>query len=576
MSFFTWTNVATALAVVVGAFVVVIAAMKRQAEKSGSWLPGLPAPPAEFKRHFMLGHLKYFATAAPPRGGLPDILGGMSLVLGGDQAREGLTAFYFMRGKAISAIKGEHVRKLLGSTTFRRGVPMRMKHMDRVLGTESLTLVDHSRGTPVWKSHRKLVTRGFYSESLKQMVPAIDKVALQLIGSLKKRVDPLGPAGFEVDVMETMKMGTLDVIGHLAFGTDFGCSDNYNFSKLAESFQVLLEDLTYRTAGRNIFKPNLAFYSWPSERNRRNSDARNLLRGTLRDLISSRRKELASADASSTRRLDALSMMLMARDGNPQESAAAAEGKPRAAVRQEKVDGMSEDALVDNLVTLLFAGFDTTSIALSFAIWLLWKNPEIHEKVRNEARRVLGDARSSLDDEARPLANNGDVQQLAYTAATFKEVLRLYPSAPVTFRETVSPVDLGDGLPVIPSGTKVYLPLILTHRSDMNFTEPMLFDPERFLVPRGSSTQINVEGAREVDEATIERRKKEMRWWMPFSAGRRDCIGQRFAMLEGTLLLARLVLAFDFDFPEGYDPDPIMTGPIITPSTPLRAHARAV
>ncbi len=93
-----------------------------------------------------------------------------------------------------------------------------------------------------------------------------------------------------------------------------------------------------------------------------------------------------------------------------------------------------------------------------------------------------------------------------------------------------------------------YLPVFLAHRSALNWTDPERFEPERFLQQqrRQSGEDSGAAGAN-----TTAAAHDETRSWFPFSAGRRDCVGRRFAMQEGVLLLARLVHAFDFDFPPG-------------------------
>jgi len=211
---------------------------------------------------------------------------------------------------------------------------------------------------------------------------------------------------------------------------------------------------------------------------------------------------------------------------------------------------ITSEGLVDNLITLFFGGFDTTSITLSYALYLLWRHPEARQQVVNEARTVLTQSEASYDQ----------ANQLKYTAAVVKEAMRLFPPAPVTARYTITPLEL-DGV-TIPAGALIYIPIWLIHRTTLNWKDPLDFRPERFLTQQ-------VESAVTSDDETIVPYS-----WIPFSGGQRNCVGQRFAMLEAPLLLARVVSAMNFDFPDDYDPQPISTGPVQKPGNPMIVTAR--
>jgi hypothetical protein len=216
-----------AAVVAVAALAVVVIAFKRAssaAARSGSWLPGIPAPPAHLPRSIVLGHLKHFATSVPQKHGFPDTLSGQREVFAsaartqadlrghasaaaaavaaraegsaaspsqaedspyaGQLPSAGLTAFWFMREKAVAAVRGDHVRALLNASVERKKIPMRGHHVSRVLGDASLAMADDKE---LWQTHRKLVTRGFYAESLSKIVPAMDASILKLVHSLRRR-----------------------------------------------------------------------------------------------------------------------------------------------------------------------------------------------------------------------------------------------------------------------------------------------------------------------------------------------------------------------------------------------------
>merc|ERR1711871_1071226 len=168
-------------------------------------------------------------------------------------------------------------------------------------------------------------------------------------------------------------------------------------------------------------------------------------------------------------------------------------------IDQRDSDKLKDDVFVDNLITLLFGGFDTTSIALAYCLFLLWLHPEHKEKCVAEAREVLGCARRETRANGRRPGSTYDlVNKLEYNRAVFKEALRLYPPAPLTVRSTVKDSVIG-GVDV-PEGTVLYIPIWWIHRSPLNWRKPDEFHPERFLRQPGEmggpSGQASMAGAK--------------------------------------------------------------------------------
>ena len=143
-------------------------------------------------------------------------------------------------------------------------------------------------------------------------------------------------------------------------------------------------------------------------------------------------------------------------------------------------------------------------------------------KLRNEVKSVMG---------SRTEPNYEDYKKLSYTTAVWKEVLRLYPPAPLTVRHLCEDLELENI--VVPKGTMVYMPIWWIHRDPRNWSEPDRFLPERFMVHDDKAGQ-----------------GRSFKNFFAFSGGSRNCVGKRFALLEGTILLAKLGLNFDFSIPE--------------------------
>lgn len=168
-------------------------------------------------------------------------------------------------------------------------------------------------------------------------------------------------------------------------------------------------------------------------------------------------------------------------------------------------EGMSDRQTRDEAKTLFVAGHETTATALTWALYLLARHPEVRAKVQAEA--------DAFDD--RPDAPH-EPAKLAYTTRVFKEVLRLYPPLVILARRALEAVELG-GV-TLPARAIVFAcPYALHFREDL-FPDPDTFDPDRF-----------------TPEAEAMRHKSA---WIPFGVGPRVCIGNHFALLEGPIVLA--------------------------------------
>jgi cytochrome P450 len=212
---------------------------------------------------------------------------------------------------------------------------------------------------------------------------------------------------------------------------------------------------------------------------------------------------------------------------------------------EEKVDPA---LLLDNLVTLLFGGYDTTSIALSYLLLCLARHPDVEARALAEIRSVLR--------PGEPPSYEQLTGEFVYCTAVVEEVLRLYPPAPVTVRHLERELTLRrtsektwghpDKEPVtLPAGTAVFLPIWWIHRSELNFHDPLTFDPERFMP---------------------ENRKHMKRFaFMAFSGGARDCVGRRFAMLELLSLFVNVIRKVKFECVEGFVLEPEKAGVVQKP-----------
>jgi cytochrome P450 len=203
---------------------------------------------------------------------------------------------------------------------------------------------------------------------------------------------------------------------------------------------------------------------------------------------------IAERRASGEDKGDLLSMLLMSQD----DEATAGDDTT-----------MSDKQVRDEALTLFLAGHETTANALSFALWLLARQPGLQEELAAECVRVL---------QGRP-PGAADYSQLALAERIFAEALRLYPPVWVTARTAAESYEYR-GMRV-ERGTILLAPQFAVHRDPRFWAAPLVFDPSRFSA-----------------EARAARPKMA---FFPFGAGNRQCIGEGLAWMEGTLVLAAIV-----------------------------------
>ncbi|XP_071572410.1 cytochrome P450 4C1-like isoform X1 [Temnothorax nylanderi] len=175
---------------------------------------------------------------------------------------------------------------------------------------------------------------------------------------------------------------------------------------------------------------------------------------------------------------------------------------------------MSDSDIREEVDTFMFEGHDTTAMGLCFILALLAEHKDIQDRVRNEVDTALQEHGEKFTMKL--------LQDLPYLERCIKEALRLYPSVFFISRIPAEDVKLQSYL--VPAGTMVNIYIYAVHRDPNFWPNPEVFDPDRFLPERI--------------------RNRHPYSYLPFSAGPRNCIGQRFAMLELKAMIAPLVHNF--------------------------------
>ena len=201
-------------------------------------------------------------------------------------------------------------------------------------------------------------------------------------------------------------------------------------------------------------------------------------------------KIIAAHRARSEDRGDLLSMLIAARDTEDDRS------------------GMSDEQLRDEVVTIFLAGYETVANAMTWTWYLLSQNAEVEQRFHREIDLALGGKLPTL----------ADIPRLNYVERVLAESMRLFPPVWAMGREAAEDMSVGPFR--VRKGTMLYVSQYLIPRDARYCPDPQRFDPDRFL-PENSAARPRFA-------------------YFPFGAGNRQCIGEAFAWMEGTLLLATL------------------------------------
>ncbi|MEZ4300242.1 MAG: cytochrome P450 [Polyangiaceae bacterium] len=342
-----------------------------------------------------------------------------------------------------------------------------------------------------WRRQRRIAQPAFHKERIaafgERMVRATEDTA--------RAWTDLAKSGATMDVASEMMRLTLRIAGETLLSTDV----TGDAASVGRAVSLMLGE-----ANTRILQPIEIPLQIPTPQNRKVSAALETLNSVVRRMIEERRRMTGE------RPNDLLTMLMEARD-------------------EETGEGMTDQQLRDEVLTIFLAGHETTANALAWTFYLLSLHPVAARRMRAELSDVLGGR----------LPEVSDVNKLTYTTAVLKESMRLYPPAWIIGRRAVAD-DVIDGFE-IPADSIVFASPWVTHRHPAFWVNPEGFDPERFLPERA---------------AEIHRHA-----YFPFGAGPRICIGQGFAMIEAVLLLATLAQRFRLDLVPGH---PVIPQPSIT------------
>ncbi|KAF5277800.1 hypothetical protein FQR65_LT03781 [Abscondita terminalis] len=414
---------------------------------------------------------------------------------------------------ALLMADAKSVEFVLSSKTILHKSP-EYKFLNAWLGTGLLT----SAGMK-WRKHRKLLTPAFHFQILERFIDVFDKQSTILIEKLDKVKDN------EVNIFSYARLHALDVICEATMNTPINAqydpTSNY-VKSVREMCRIVM--------GRAISIKRWNFVYKFSKDYFKEQNALRILHGLSNSVIKTRRKELETRlsdckdDLETKKRIAFLDILLTS-----------------------TFDGvaLTNTEIRNEVDTFMFAGHDTTTSALSFSLYCLSKYENLQEKVYKEITEILGKDNIELSYEK--------LQKMKYMEQFIKEVLRMYSPVPA-FSRILTEDALYDGK-IIPKRVRLIVFAYRLHHNPDLFPNPNVFDPERF----------NPENSKNMSLYS----------YVPFSAGSRNCIGQRFAMLGLKATVSKVLQKFKLLPVFGHEP--ILMGDAILSSEnglPIRLEIR--
>lgn len=385
----------------------------------------------------------------------------------------------------VCITNAEQAKQILSNKFGFYGKPKPNGHILGLLGRKGLVITEGSE----WARHRRVISPAFTMDKLKLMTKEMAQCTASILDTWHNKVTEADEEHNWIEVNNEFQELTADIISHAAFGSSFVQGKEVFLAQkklqkiiLATIFNVQIPGFKYIPTKKNIKR-------WMLDRKVKN---------TVTNIINSRLKSKNSGNGN-----DLLGIMM--------EST------------QKKV-GMKLDSneIIDECKTFYFAGQETTSQLLTWAMFLLSTNPDWQDKLRQE---VLTECGTEI-----PTADN--LTKFKFMTMVLFETLRLYGPVLAIVREASQDMNLGNIS--IPKGTELTIPFPIFHRQKELWGEDANeFKPLRF-------------------ENGVAKAGMHPNALLAFSTGPRACVGQNFAMIEAKMVLAIILQRFLFTVGEDY------------------------
>ncbi|XP_030388342.1 cytochrome P450 4e2-like [Scaptodrosophila lebanonensis] len=346
-----------------------------------------------------------------------------------------------------------------------------------------------------WHKHRKMITPSFHFNILQDFYEVMNESSTKFIAHLKNAA-----AGDNIlDFQDWAHYLTLDVICETAMGVPINAMDN-NDSAVVKAFKDMCYNINMR-AFHPLKRSNFMYRFAPDYPH---------YEKTLKILQDFTNEVIAKRIAA--HRTGAVEGLTSKSEGDEFKRKKLAFLDT---LLSSSIDGrpLTQHEIYEEVSTFMFEGHDTTTSGVAFAVYLLSRHPEEQRKIYEEQLAVMG-------DDMKRDSTFQEIAEMKYLDLFIKEAQRLYPSVPFIGRYTDKEYVINGQ--TIPKGTTLNIGIVILGYDDRTFTEPHRFWPERFELQRPGPFE-----------------------YVPFSAGPRNCIGQKFALLEIKTVVSKIVRSFE-------------------------------
>ncbi|KAH7074210.1 cytochrome P450 [Paraphoma chrysanthemicola] len=350
------------------------------------------------------------------------------------------------------------------------------------------------------KRQRKMLMPAFSFRHIKDLYPIFWNKTREMTDRMSETIKGSSDGSTVIEIREWASRATLDIIGLAGCGQDFDSLANPD-NELNQTYKSIFSS----NRGAQIVQlflgmlPHWLAVALPLKRNDEIGKAISTIKNVARDIIANKRAKMLEGKAY---QVDILGVAMQS-------------------------GGFTDEDLVNQLMTFLAAGHETTASAMSWAVYLLCKHPAVQTRLREEVRTHL--------DMNGPI-NAAEIDKLPYLNAVLNETMRVLPPVPLTLRETAHDTTIQGHF--IPARTTIVLsPWAINTSTKLWGPNAQTFNPERWLAPGTANT-----GGAESNYSTLT-----------FLHGPRSCIGKDFAKAEFACLVAGFVGRFEVGWEDGVE-----------------------
>ncbi|XP_046861686.1 cytochrome P450 4V2-like isoform X2 [Xenia sp. Carnegie-2017] len=347
-----------------------------------------------------------------------------------------------------------------------------------------------------WKYRRRLLTPTFHFKILNDFLSIHQKHATKLVDLLQERVGKK-----EFNIVPYLSLCVLDIICETSMGIDIHAQFGQNSEYISSVFSIC-ELIQERQKSPWLWPDFIYNLLYQGKLTKKYLDIlHNFTNRVIDNRIEKRHEEKHSVSETTQYVTDSKRHILAFLD---------------LLLEQYDEGNITREGISEEVDTFMFEGHDTTAASLQWVIHLIAIHPEVQQRLHKE-----------VDDFFASVSDGGDIspdqlKNLIYVECAIKEALRLFPSVPLLGREVTHDCKLGEY--DIPKGCNVFVAPMALHLHPNVWKDPLIFNPDRFLPGRNHGRNPFA--------------------YVPFSAGPRNCIGQKFALMEEKIVVAAILRHF--------------------------------